>query len=66
MTKEERIQLLESHVATLRTELRSAEWELELLKGSGPMIDQLFQDIDASERTYEEVIEFLKGGTNQS
>ena len=65
MTKEERIQLLESRVATLRTELRSAEWELELLKGSGPMIDQLFQDIDASERTYEEVIEFLKGGTNQ-
>ena len=60
MTKEERIQLLESRVATLRTELRSAEWELELLKGSGPMIDQLFQDIDASERTYEEVIEFLK------
>ena len=65
MTKEERIQLLESRVATLTADLHAAEWELELLKGSGPMLDQFFEQIDASGRTYEEVIEFLKGGTNQ-
>lgn len=61
MTKEERIQLFESRVAELRTELHTAEWELEKAKGSGPMIDQLFEMIDASGRSYEEVIEFLHG-----
>lgn len=50
MTKEERIQLFESRVAELRTELHTAEWELEKAKGSGPMIDQLFEMIDASGR----------------
>ena len=61
MTKAERIAQLESRVAELRTELNTAEWELEKARGSGSMIDQLFEQIDASDRTYEEVIEFLKG-----
>lgn len=60
MTKEERIQLLESRVTDLRTELHTAEWELEKARGEGHLLDQLFQDIDASGRSYEEVIEFLK------
>ena len=59
MTKQERIKALESRVAELKVELDSTEWELELLKGSGPMLDKFFSEIDASDRTYEEVIEFL-------
>lgn len=59
MTKEERIKALESYVAELKSAYESAEWELELLKGEGPMLDKFFSDIDASDRTYEEVIEFL-------
>lgn len=64
-TKAERIQLLESRVAELKERLNAAEWELELLKGSGPLLDQLFAEIDASDKTYNEVIEFLKGERNQ-
>lgn len=59
LSKEERIKALESRVAELKAELDSTEWELELLKGEGPMLDKLFFEIDASDRTYEEVIEFL-------
>ena len=59
MTKTERIAALESRVAELKAELDSTEWELELLKGSGPMLDKFFSEIDASDRTYAEVIEFL-------
>ncbi len=59
MTKSERIIQLESKVANLKAELDSTEWELELLKGSGPMLDKFFSEIDASDRTYEDVIEFL-------
>ena len=61
MTKAERIQLLEFRVTELKEELAKAEWELELLKGSGPLIDQLFAEIDASNKTHEEAIEFLRG-----
>lgn len=57
--KSERIAELETRVAILRAELSSAEWELELLKGEGPMLDKFFSEIDSSDRTYEEVIEFL-------
>ena len=60
-TKEEKIAKLEARVESLKAELSSAEWQLELLKGEGPLLDQFFSQIDASERTYEEVIEFLKG-----
>lgn len=59
MTKSERIIQLESKVANLKAELSSTEWELEKLKGEGPMIEELFKQIDACDRTYEEVIEFL-------
>ncbi len=59
MTKSERIIQIESKVANLKAELSSTEWELEKLKGEGPMLDKFFSEIDASDRTYEEVIEFL-------
>lgn len=61
MTKSERIQQLESRVAELQTELHTAEWELEKTRGSGPMIDKFFEQIEASGKSYNEVIEFLKG-----
>ncbi len=64
-TKEEKIAQLETRVAELKEQLNAAEWELELLKGSGTLLDQLFAMIDASDRSYEEVIEFLKGERNQ-
>ena len=64
MTKAEKIQQLESKVATLKAAYESAEWQLELLKGEGPLLDQFFSMIDASDRSYEEVIEFLSNGSH--
>ena len=63
MTKEEKIQQLETKTAELKLKsaYESAEWQLELLKGEGPLLDQFFSMIDASDRSYEEVIEFLRG-----
>ncbi len=59
LSKAEKIAALESEVASLKAAYESAEWQLELLKGSGPILDKFFSEIDASDRTYEEVIEFL-------
>lgn len=60
MTKAEKIKELETKVAKHKEEYYAAEWELEKLKGEGPSIDQLFEEIDASGKSMEEVIEFLK------
>lgn len=52
MTKAEKIKQLETRVAKLKSELDSTEWELEKLKGEGPMIDRFFEQIDVGDRTY--------------
>ena len=59
MTKTEKIAELEARVAEFKSAYETAEWELELLKGEGPMLDKFFSEIDASGKTYKEVIEFL-------
>ena len=59
MTKAEKIAQLEAKVASLKSAYESAEWELEKLKGEGPLLDKLFSMIEASGKTHEEVIEFL-------
>ena len=64
MEKAERIRALEEKIAKLKAEYEAAEWEPEKLRGSGPMLDRFFNLIEASGRTYEEVIEFLEGGTD--
>lgn len=61
MTKAEKIAAQEKKVAELKKAYEEAEFELEKFKGGGPMLDQLFEMIDASDRSMEEVIEFLKG-----
>lgn len=61
MTKSERIAELEARVAELKSAYEEAEWELEKLKGGGPLMDRLFQMIEASGKTHEEVIAFLEG-----
>ena len=61
MTKAEKIAELEARVAELKSAYEEAEWELEKLKGEGPMIDRLFSMIEASGKTHEEVIAFLEG-----
>lgn len=59
MTKAEKIKQLEARVAELKSAYEEAEWELEKLKGGGPLMDRLFEMIEASGKTHEEVIEFL-------
>ena len=58
MTKEEKIAALESRVAILKAELELTEQELEKLKGSGPLMDKFYEQIEASGKNYEEVIDF--------
>ena len=43
MTKAEKIAELEARVAELKSAYEEAEWELEKLKGEGPLMDRLFQ-----------------------
>lgn len=59
MTKAEKIKQLEARVAELKSAYEEAEWELEKLKGGGPLMDRLFEMIEVSGKTHEEVIEFL-------
>lgn len=59
MTKAEKIKQLETRVAELKSAYEEAEWELEKLKGGGPLMDKLFEMIETSGKTHEEVIEFL-------
>ena len=59
MTKAERIAQLEAKVASLKSAYEEAEWELEKLKGGGPLMDRLFEMIETSGKTHEEVIAFL-------
>lgn len=61
MTRAEKIKQLEEKVAELKKQYEEAEWELEKLKGEGPLLDKLFSMIEASGKTHEEVIEFLRG-----
>lgn len=60
MTQSERIAQLGAKVASLKADYESAEWELEKLKGGGPLMDKLFEMIEASGKTHEEVVEFLQ------
>ena len=64
MTKSEKITVQEAKEAELRSAYEKAEWEQEKLKDEGPLLDPFFSMIDARNRSYEEVIEFLSNGSH--